>query len=200
MIETMMAMQDNHNKVLHEDWRHQGHEYYRAVWVECAELMDHFGWKWWKKQNVDIDQVKLEIVDIWHFGLSDLMRSGSVEGCVTALNELQVPEKSAEPSEFREAVETLAKASLAYKTFQIPEFCQLLVALPLSVTELFRLYVGKNVLNDFRQAHGYRTGNYKKMWDGMEDNQHLIELLDELRCPVDEVPAALYEALQRRYP
>ena len=34
---------------------------------ECSELLDHYGWKWWKHQATDLDQVKLEIVDIWHF-------------------------------------------------------------------------------------------------------------------------------------
>ena len=35
--------------------------------------MDHYGWKWWKKQSPDTEQVKLELVDIWHFGLSQLI-------------------------------------------------------------------------------------------------------------------------------
>ena len=49
MLQTMAEMQDAHNTLVHEHWRTQGHEYYRAMWVECAEMLDHFGWKWWKK-------------------------------------------------------------------------------------------------------------------------------------------------------
>ena len=64
---------------MHPDWRSQGYEYYRAIWVECAELLDHFGWKWWKQQPTDVDQVQLEIVDIWHFGLSDLLRDDALD-------------------------------------------------------------------------------------------------------------------------
>jgi len=79
MVETMARMQEAHNAQVHPEWRHQGYEYYRAVWVECAELLDHFGWKWWKHQQPDTDQVKLEVVDIWHFGLSDLMRADALD-------------------------------------------------------------------------------------------------------------------------
>jgi len=78
MLATMARMQDAHNRQVHPEWRAQGYPYYRAVWVECAELLDHFGWKWWKHQQPDLDQVKLEVVDIWHFGLSDLMRADAL--------------------------------------------------------------------------------------------------------------------------
>ena len=58
-IEIMLKLQDLINTRVHADWRVQGFKWYRAIWVECAELMEHFGWKWWKKQDADIDQVKL---------------------------------------------------------------------------------------------------------------------------------------------
>ena len=79
MLQTMAEMQDAHNTLVHEQWSTQGYEYYRAMWVECAEMLDHFGWKWWKKQDGDLDQVKLELVDIWHFALSELLRQGEVD-------------------------------------------------------------------------------------------------------------------------
>ena len=78
-LAAMAKMQQDHNRLVHPQWASQGHAYYRAVWVECAELLDHFGWKWWKKQDADLDQVKLEIVDIWHFGLSELLRAKQVD-------------------------------------------------------------------------------------------------------------------------
>ena len=72
-LEIMLTMQDAMNVRVHEQWRSQGFEWYRAIWVECAELLDHHGWKWWKKQSPDIEQVELELVDIWHFGMSQLL-------------------------------------------------------------------------------------------------------------------------------
>ena len=69
MLETMAQMQDSHNREVHPQWREQGFDYYRAIWVECAELLDHYGWKWWKHTVPDLDQSRLELVDIWHLSL-----------------------------------------------------------------------------------------------------------------------------------
>ena len=212
MVRTMAEMQNAHNVQVHPEWRNQGYEYYRAIWVECAELLDHFGWKWWKKQIPDLDQVKLEIVDIWHFGLSDLMRADKLDESVgaamfdvekvTATTAAATADQlnSGDVVKFRAAVETLAESTLSRQRFQIEPFQRLLEALPMSLTELFKLYIGKNVLNSFRQNHGYKTGEYQKLWSGREDNEHLIEILQDLNCSADEVPHALYTQLSARYP
>ena len=63
-------MQDAMNSRVSETWRTNNYEWYRAIWVECAEMLDHHGWKWWKHQEIDVPQVQLELVDIFHFGLS----------------------------------------------------------------------------------------------------------------------------------
>ena len=199
MVQTMARMQDSHNTHVHPEWRTQGYEYYRAVWVECAELLDHFGWKWWKKQVPDLDQVKLEIVDIWHFGLSDLMRDDELRQAAPALLDVPDPPPATTADALRLAVEAMAEATLAQRGFVMGPFVEVLRALPMTVEELFELYVGKNVLNDFRQDHGYKSGEYQKLWHGREDNEHLIEVLGELDCAADEVPDALYRALQERY-
>ena len=208
MVQTMAKMQNAHNVQVHAEWRTQDYEYYRAIWVECAELLDHFGWKWWKKQIPDLDQVKLEIVDIWHFGLSDLIRADKLDESVGAAM-FAVEKKTAratadlnssDVAQFRAAVEALAESSLSQRLFQLEPFQRLLEALPMSLTELFRLYIGKNVLNNFRQDHGYKTGEYQKLWSGREDNEHLIEILQDIECAADEVPQALYTELNARYP
>ena len=198
MLETMAAMQDAHNTQVHPQWRTRGYEYYRAVWVECAELLDHFGWKWWKRQHPDLEQVKLELVDIWHFGMSDLMRAGALDAEVAAILDVD-PVANADAGQFRRAVEDLAHATLSARAFALKEFARTMALLPLPYAELFRLYVGKNVLNRFRQDHGYQAGTYVKVWAGREDNEHLIELLDDLDCPETAV-TDLYERLDARYP
>ena len=64
------------------DWMSRGREWYRAIWIECAELMEHYGgWKWWKHSRPDFAQVVLEIVDIWHFGLSLRIDDGGPCAC-----------------------------------------------------------------------------------------------------------------------
>lgn len=203
MVETMASMQASYNREVHPQWEMQGYAFYRAVWVECAELLDHYGWKWWKHQRPDIGQVKLEIVDIWHFGMSDLLRSGALtsETAPALLAPILAVEtdRPHDPDEFRRSVERLALETLTAERFLLEPFVAVLVALPLPFEELFSLYVGKNVLNSFRLAHGYREGTYAKLWGGREDNEHLVELLEVLTCAPSEVPAALQAALAARY-
>ncbi|MGD8416676.1 MAG: dUTP diphosphatase [Pseudomonadales bacterium] len=200
MLRTMAEMQAAHNRHVHPDWRTQGYEYYRAIWVECAELMDHFGWKWWKQQHPDPGQVKLEIVDIWHFGLSDLLRAEALSEEAAAPLVFEPDDRAADPAAFRAAVEQLALSTLAEQRFQMGPFVAVMRALPMGFDELFRLYVGKNVLNNFRQDHGYKSGDYQKLWQGREDNEHLVEVLESLSCDPEDVPRTLYAALEDRYP
>src|SRR5690606_8180144 len=72
-ITTMMEMQDAMNSKVNPDWKNAGNDWCRAIWIECAEMADHYGWKWWKKQTPDTAQVHMELVDIFHFGLSKLI-------------------------------------------------------------------------------------------------------------------------------
>ncbi len=72
----MLTMQDRMNSRVHEHWVQQDFEWYRAIWIECGELIEHYGYKWWKKQEPDMEQVRLEIIDIWHFGMSALFCDG----------------------------------------------------------------------------------------------------------------------------
>ncbi len=82
----MLTMQDKMNSRVHPDWVQQHFEWYRATWIECGELIEHYGYKWWKKQEPDLEQVCLEIIDIWHFGMSALFLDGkNIEQIATEL-------------------------------------------------------------------------------------------------------------------
>ena len=198
MLMTMASMQEEHNVQVHPQWKEQGYEYYRAIWVECAEMLDHFGWKWWKNQEPDIDQVKLELVDIWHFALSELIRSEQLHESLGA--ELaNVESIDSTPESFREAIESLAISSLQSRSFKMSDFTYAMRTLPMDLEELFALYVGKNVLNRFRQDHGYKEGSYRKLWAGREDNEHLIEILESISVEPAEMFDMLYQQLEQRY-
>lgn len=198
-LETMLGMQDAMNRRVHPDWRAQGFPWYRATWVECAELLDHVGYKWWKHQQPAMAQVRLEVVDIWHFGLSALLVD---EPDHVALARSIAGEVAAHPgtaTELRTATEALAAHALSTQGFSIAAFWDLLLASGLDFDALYRAYVGKNVLNFFRQDNGYRDGSYRKSWSGREDNEHLHELLGELDSGAADFPDRLYAALTQRY-
>jgi hypothetical protein len=69
----------------------------------------------------------------------------------------------------------------------------------LDFDSLYRAYVGKNVLNFFRQDHGYKEGTYVKNWAGREDNEHLVEVVSELDSSAADFADLLYQALSERY-
>ncbi|HCY04456.1 MAG TPA: dUTP diphosphatase [Gammaproteobacteria bacterium] len=199
MLRTMATMQEEHNELVHAQWRDQGFEFYRAMWVECAEMLDHFGWKWWKQQSPDLDQVKLELVDIWHFALSELMRDGEIEPDVAEQLAVVTTDESTDSEAFRMAIEALAAECLNTRSFDIKAFTAAMATLPMDYAELYALYIGKNMLNRFRQNNGYKSGEYKKLWQGREDNEHLIELLAELGDEPEQLPERLYAGLEARY-
>ena len=196
---TMLEMQHRMNTRVHENWIAQRFEWYRAVWIECGELIEHYGYKWWKKQEPDMAQVQLEVIDIWHFGMSALFtEEGSIESVAdTILGQL----KDYQPggAGVREATEALALYCLETKSFSAAHFWELMTASGLDFDALYRAYVGKNVLNFFRQDHGYKDGSYVKNWAGREDNEHLVELADALDAEDPGFADSLYTALQSRY-
>lgn len=199
-LATMLSLQDSMNTKVHPDWRNQGFEWYRAVWIEAGELMDHQGYKWWKKQTPDVEQVHLEIVDIWHFGLSLLLERSdqSTEQLANELASQILAHVPAQDSVLL-ATEALASYALSQKALSIIAFVDLLNAAGMSLETLYTAYVGKNVLNFFRQDNGYKEGTYIKQWQGREDNEHLVELSQSLDTSATDYPDQLYQALQSRY-
>ena len=198
-LENMLVMQDRMNSRVHENWEAQNFEWYRAIWTECAELIEHYGYKWWKKQEADMEQVRLEVIDIWHFGLSALFGNGKSIETIAGEIEAELANFHASSLGVREATEALALHALDTRGFSPSRFWQLMQASGLDFDALYGAYVGKNVLNFFRQDHGYKSGTYTKIWGGREDNEHLAEVVLALDKSADDFSAQVYEALKQRY-
>ncbi|NIB41213.1 dUTP diphosphatase [Pseudomaricurvus alkylphenolicus] len=197
-IQTMLELQDSMNTKVNSEWRSQGFEWYRAIWIECGELLDHYGWKWWKKQTPDVEQVQLELIDIWHFGLSILLQSGqSSEAIATTIEKELV--LATDEEDFRLDLERFAGEVLTTRSFSVASFGRLMAGIDMDFEMLFKGYVGKNVLNFFRQDHGYQDGTYTKIWDGREDNEHLVEASQALDAAEPDFQDQLYRALSQRY-
>lgn len=196
-LKVMLELQNAMNTRVHSEWREQGFEWYRAIWIESAELMDHYGWKWWKHQKPDVEQVKLELIDIFHFGLSILLvHKTSIESIAEQVSDAIKVDESVD---FKNALEAFTAHTLNEKDFSVSLFVRLLKGMEMTFEDLYSGYVGKNVLNFFRQDHGYQDGTYKKIWDGREDNEHLVELVAELDVSDAQFSAKLYQSLKTRY-
>ena len=209
MLLAMLELQDRMNRKIDADWLTRGHAWLRAVLVEATEALDHYGWKWWKKQSPDMVQLRIELIDIWHFILSEYLVRANGDNHAAAQAMLQdwagpptcvLDGKTRDVTALgmREQLELLAGLS-AVRRMHMPLLAALFRACDLMPTTLYRDYVSKNVLNHFRQDHGYKTGEYKKNWDGREDNVHMAELLDAMTPSDGHLPDALYEGLKRRY-
>jgi dimeric dUTPase (all-alpha-NTP-PPase superfamily) len=218
-IQSMLELQAGMNAKVDAEWVNAGYPYLRAVVVEGAEAMEHYGWKWWKKQTPDLAQVQMEIVDIWHFVLSAVLietrgdvdaarewvekRIGALEGPDARKTWLLEKEFRLDTLSLIDKLELLIGFSV-FRKISIPLIDAILEDCEMSWDELYRQYVGKNVLNFFRQDHGYKTGTYRKHWhDGREDNEHLVEVLAEVQAQSiqggDDYKNSLYAALQARY-
>jgi C_GCAxxG_C_C family probable redox protein len=198
-ILTMLELQDAMNSRVNADWREAAYPWYRAIWTECAEMLDHYGWKWWKHQKPDMAQVHLELVDIWHFALSDLiLHNDNLDRAADqALEGLQ---QSTESVDFRSAIEHLAMNAIQAQSANVALFAQVMQAADLDFDTLFKTYVGKNVLNFFRQDHGYKEGTYIKTWAEREDNEYLAEILKQLDADREDFSDQVYQALEQAYP
>lgn len=199
-IITMLELQDGMNSKVNADWRNAGFEWHRAIWVECAELMDHYGWKWWKKQTPDTEQVALELIDIWHFGLSIMLSSSLSQDEIVQKIQQELDLSQVAPVDFKVAVENFALATLQDKQFHLHEFAAMMLGVNLDFESLYRGYVGKNVLNFFRQDHGYKEGTYIKNWyDGREDNEHLVDIVAKLDSSAASFKDDVYQGLKAQY-
>ncbi len=197
-ISTMLELQDSMNSKVRDDWREQNFEWYRAIWIECAELLDHHGWKWWKKQQPDVNQIALELVDIWHFGLSllllkDQSHEAISESVVKAFDDVEAS------GDFTINLEEFTKNTLVTKDFDINGFVGLVKGINMQFDQLYIAYVGKNVLNFFRQDHGYQDGSYHKQWGGKEDNEHLVEIVEKLDTNLPTFKDDLYSEMKTVY-
>jgi len=195
----MLELQDAMNARVNSGWREANNEWYRAIWTECAEMLDHYGWKWWKHQQPDLDQVRLELVDIFHFAMSDYLLQ-SDDNSAVASRILQEMGNPGSITDIRQAIESMAQSTIANRSMHFSTFGNIMQLIEMDFNQLYRMYVGKNVLNFFRQDHGYKEGSYIKVWQGREDNEHLAELLTRLDSDSAEFKNEVYQELQARYP
>ena len=187
----------------------------RCIYMECAEMIDSFSWKHWKNIDAkpDWDNLQIEVVDVWHFiislGIENYSKTlrGNIEEL--AINISQMPSFAKidlKSNEFSSQDEVIAKVEnlmalvLSKEPLDlealISEFFDLTIMSGLDLETLYRLYVGKNILNQFRQDNGYKDGSYIKVWDGLEDNVIMKNIWENNS---DIKPDALYKELSKLY-
>lgn len=191
------------------DWK-------RCIYMESAEMIDSFAWKHWKSIAAETDwaNLQIEVVDVWHFVMSLALERykqealGPVEELAQALSgmeaylavDVETVFEYADPAALMAEIEMLMATVLERGGCDIVRLCEQFFTLSrmcgLNLHQLYRLYVGKNILNRFRQDHGYKEGTYIKLWNGLEDNVVMKQVWEEKG---DLTPEALYSELKRVY-
>jgi len=190
------------------DWR-------RCIFLECAELIESYPWKHWKNIDAkpDYENIKIEAVDIWHFIMSEMLRiyKTAGEGDIDSLTQTieSLPNFHLFTQDISEArhdyyheisvIEELLEVLFGNQTASLlmEKFISVAIQSHLNLNALYQLYIGKNILNQFRQDHGYKDGSYIKNWDGKEDNVVMQQILSS---NLDITPDELYKALSDLYP
>ncbi|MCK9257255.1 MAG: dUTP diphosphatase [Sulfurospirillaceae bacterium] len=188
----------------------------RCIHMECSELIDSFAWKHWKhiSKDTDWENIKVELVDIWHFIMSLLLeeyhnnQKSSLDKLVEDVANTQdfneFCKEAYNPKDFDDLeiineIESIIHGCTGYKLnlFDglLREYFHLAIKCGVNLKTLYKYYLAKNVLNRFRQNHGYKEGTYDKYWGGKEDNIIMLELLDQ------NLPTAqtLYDKLEKLY-
>ncbi len=190
------------------DWR-------RCIYLEAAELIESYPWKHWKNIDAkpDYENIKIEAVDIWHFVMSESLRLYKIEdkGSIKALAEAITQENgyqilisdtsTTHANHYEEIaiVEDFVRSLFCSDPIEIlvSKFFTLAKVSGLNLDHLYALYIGKNILNRFRQDHGYKEGSYIKIWENREDNVVMQEILEQQS---DISPETLYQKLEEAYP
>jgi dimeric dUTPase (all-alpha-NTP-PPase superfamily) len=187
----------------------------RCIYMECAEMIDSFSWKHWKNidQEPNWDNLQIEVVDVWHFIISLAIENysqtlrGTVDTLALNVSQLKAFEQVTQTNnEFASQdiliakVEELMRITLEKGALELEalfeNFFDLVIMSGLDLETLYRLYVGKNILNQFRQDNGYKDGSYIKVWDGIEDNVIMKRIWEENS---DIKPDMLYRELTKTY-
>lgn len=206
----MLEMQDLMNARVDGQWVSARHPYLRAVVIEAAEAIEHHGWKWWKKQHKDLAQLQMELIDIWHFLLSEVLIRNKGDHQLS-LDSLTASINGSGPNTIIDGIshdistiDLITKLELliacsSLRRVEIGIFSAIMDDCQLSWAQLYEQYIGKNVLNFFRQDNGYKEGTYRKEWNGREDNEYLVEIINDLDAEDPQYQEKLRLGLQEGY-
>lgn len=181
----------------------------RCIYMEAAEAIDSFNWKHWKniESSHDLDNAKVELVDIWHFIISESIHFGDTQFAEAYVD--MKPDRDINPEMTIEILEKIVAVAASANVDKSQNalyditglFFRALATMSMDVSELYSRYIVKNQLNTFRQDHGYKKGSYVKMWtdnkgNSVEDNVIAFNIMDE---NPDLTPEQLYQKLKEAY-
>ena len=184
IFKRMVELQHQFNKQVAEDYLDKNFNWNSAIIAESGELLDSLGYKWWKKQEPDMENVKVEAIDLLHFVISDRIQKNkkmfsekeSLDMVsIEFYNEFQTNKVLKDHSTLEDMIFYL----IATNSFRLNVMKRIFTKLNMSNEDVYISYITKNCLNKFRQDNGYKDGSYIKNWNGREDNVVAFEIANE---------------------
>lgn len=215
IIKAMLELQDKINtKTLGEGWRKSDdQDWHLAISQECAEGIDHIGWKWWAKQEPNLQAARIEVIDILHFVLSaelwwkdddlplEKLSDRLEQSFVDYLQPVYIDEHEFQPGGGSpvQLFQLISGLACVGRT-NIGLVFLLAEKLGLNVLEVSVLYRQKATLNLFRQNNGYKEGTYTKHWGpSLEDNDFLATLSQGINWSHASAQDLFYGRLNVKY-
>lgn len=206
----MSQKQDSLNEHTKKGWRNKGLNFRRALRLEAAEAMESTPWKWWKKGEMNNENLVVEATDMMHFALSIALMEG-YEGWVwlddqvekIMIDPLRLSEEAVVES-VQDQIDDIMQRTFYTDTANsnpsdiVRSVVILMWLLNMSRDDMYKMYFAKNVLNEFRQDNGYESGSYIKIWDGSEDNVFMQGFVKNVGIS-DHFDHELYSGLKEKY-
>ena len=206
IFKKMVELQHQFNKQVAEDYLDKNFNWNSAIIAESGELLDSLGYKWWKKQEPDMENVKVEAIDLLHFVISDtLQRNYAIykqnEESFINSTIFEFSRFFIECFPLETKVRDLKELIDLLNFNEFPRFATMKAIfekLEMSNEDVYIAYITKNCLNKFRQDNGYKDGTYIKDWNGREDNVVAFELANKIGAE-DSLFDKLYNDLKKVY-
>lgn len=198
MIVEMFTIQNSLNTKSYDTaWIEKGKteefDYAMAAGDETHEFLRSIPFEWWKKTAADRQNQVTELVDAWHFIMSQMIidADGDVDAAIKEAEvsfghvmTLDMPSITVKKQAKRfVAAMYLNNSDVVSGLEYSDEFFKLCRVAEVPINLLYARYLAKATLNKFRVANGYKTGQYLKMWNldsgPQEDNFYLSRWVDQ---------------------
>ena len=193
MVKNMVKRQKDLNDLTFSGWKEKlsVDDWQCAIIAETGEALESYGYKWWKAQTPDEENLKMELVDILHFLISKAMYHDAGE--LMLVHNIKDAVKFNHKMTMKKCLAKLGSGYLAEQIF----YWGLAIKQLGTFEEFYRLYFIKNVLNEFRQKNGYKDGTYVKVIYGKEDNHWITNIAENL--PIEKISTTLYKEYEKYY-
>jgi hypothetical protein len=157
------------------------YDYWMAVLDETVEVLNSKHWKWWKDKQkmgeIDWDNIKVELIDLFHFILSLSIQSRTENMIFSQLIALELNKDTV--SKFDDNFfkdfwdEFLMAVHMKMLPVAIVKLVDFWYRAGGDANQLFKEYRIKSALNKIRQEFGYKDGLYEKQWLDIDSGQRV---------------------------